>query len=181
MKSKLFGFLSVFVLAVTFCVVSAHAETLDNYPNVCAAPNTSKTTGVVNSATLAQMYGSLFGSGSSLWYFRDGSGAGGSLMVPNYVVSIEKYSDTYGYGIYVRATSGEAGWLVTGSNTTGFYLIYCPVDQYDSTFASWLQIISGRLQNIGLQLDLVNSTLSKISDNLVFFMNDRMHTLIPMR
>lgn len=192
MKSKLFGFLSVFMLAASLCVVSAYASISDGdafYGCVTSTSSAYSSSSVLTYAAYDNfvstlpvgvypkhaVLGTVGVTGYSFDYYSFDYNVGMTNVGGFRLVA---YDDNY-YVIAFSATpasSGAVGQTFYLCNVNrGLYLVE------RESFASWLQIISGRLQNIGLQLDLVNSTLSKISDNLVFFMNDRMHTLIPMR
>ena len=159
-------FIAAFVVlcafvASTSLIFAAEADpTTGNGFTVIGTPHFVPYSGEVDSASaLSAILAQLTSPDQALDYKSAYNSSDSVIFWPNYVVSI-KYNSTHGvYGIYLK-DSNHGGWLHTGNNKSGRYMVYCPSEKFEPDL----------LYFISRSTSTINTYVSSISDNITQLM-----------
>ena len=155
-----FVVLSVLVVSTSLAFAAEADPTTGNGFTVIGTPRFVPYSGEVDSASaLAAILAQLTSPEQALDYKSAYNSSDSVIFWPNYVVNI-KYNATHGvYGIYLKDSS-HSGWLHTGNNKSGRYMVYCPSEKFEPDL----------LYSISRSASTINTKIDTISDNITQLM-----------
>lgn len=157
------AFLVIALFSVSMVCASAVAQdpSTGNGFTVVGTAHFVPYSGEVDTASaLSDIVAALMSSDQALDYLSVYNSSISYAFMPNYVVNI-KYNSTHNcYGIFLTSKS-YSGWLHTGSETAGRYMIYCPPEKFEPDL----------LYSISRATSAISSKVSTISDTLTSLYN----------
>lgn len=109
---------------------------------------------------LSAILNAISAADNSLSYGSSASAGAQYVFMPTFQVNI-KYNSTHNcYGIFLKNKS-YSGWLHTGNDSIGWYMIYCPPEKFESDL----------LYSISRATSAISSKVSTISDTLTSLYN----------
>lgn len=158
---------SAFLVIALFGVslVSASAGTFDpstgNGYCVLGTARFVPYSGEVDSVdALAAILNAISAADNSLSYGSSASAGAQYVFMPTFQVNI-RYNSTHNcYGIFLQNKS-YSGWLHTGNDSIGWYMIYCPPEKFEPDL----------LYSISRATSAISSKVSTISDTLTSLYN----------
>ena len=160
---------SAFLVIALFGVslVSASAGTFDpstgNGYCVLGTARFVPYSGEVDSVdALAAILNAISAADNSLSYGSSASAGAQYVFMPTFQVNI-KYNSTHNcYGIFLQNKS-YSGWLHTGNDSIGWYMIYCPPEKFEPDL---LYSISRATSAISSKVSTISDTLTALSNSL---------------
>lgn len=160
---------SAFLVIALFGVslVSASAGTFDpstgNGYCVLGTARFVPYSGEVDSVdALAAILNAISAADNSLSYGSSASAGAQYIFMPTYQVNI-RYNSTHNcYGIFLQNKS-YSGWLHTGNDSIGWYMIYCPPEKFEPDL---LYSISRATSAISSKVSTISDTLTALSNSL---------------
>lgn len=160
---------SAFLVIALFGVslVSASAGTFDpstgNGYCVLGTARFVPYSGEVDSVdALAAILNAISAADNSLSYGSSASAGAQYVFMPTFQVNI-KYNSTHNcYGIFLQNKS-YSGWLHTGNDSIGWYMIYCPPEKFEPYL---LYSISRATSAISSKVSTISDTLTALSNSL---------------
>lgn len=169
----------VLCVLVTSTVLTFAAEadpTTGNGFTVIGTPRFVPYSGEVDSASaLAAILAQLTSPEQALDYKSAYNSSDSVIFWPNYVVNI-KYNATHGvYGIYLKDSS-HSGWLHTGNNKSGRYMVYCPSEKFEPDL---LYSISRSASTINTKIDTISTNITQLmaSNGYLASINNKLASL----
>ena len=109
---------------------------------------------------LSAILNAISAADNSLSYGSSASAGAQYVFMPTFQVNI-KYNSTHNcYGIFLKNKS-YSGWLHTGNDSIGWYMIYCPPEKFEPDL----------LYSISRATSAISSKVSTISDTLTSLYN----------
>lgn len=109
---------------------------------------------------LSAILNAISAADNSLSYGSSASAGAQYVFMPTFQVNI-KYNSTHNcYGIFLKNKS-YSGWLHTGNDSIGWYMIYCPPEKFEPDL----------LYSISRATSAISSKISTISDTLTSLYN----------
>lgn len=160
---------SAFLVIALFGVslVSASAGTFDpstgNGYCVLGTARFVPYSGEVDSVdALSAILNAISAADNSLSYGSSASAGAQYVFMPTFQVNI-KYNSTHNcYGIFLQNKS-YSGWLHTGNDSIGWYMIYCPPEKFEPDL---LYSISRATSAISSKVSTISDTLTALSNSL---------------
>ena len=160
---------SAFLVIALFGVslVSASAGTFDpstgNGYCVLGTARFVPYSGEVDSVdALAAILNAISAADNSLSYGSSASAGAQYVFMPTFQVNI-RYNSTHNcYGIFLQNKS-YSGWLHTGNDSIGWYMIYCPPEKFEPYL---LYSISRATSAISSKVSTISDTLTALSNSL---------------
>lgn len=184
MKNRIFCFLTVFLVSLSFCFVSAYAADpsaiIGNSSFFVSSCNElymiDHNDGRVDAAALSALVSALWQDSSGAWFLSTNDTHDPMfLMVGNLNISIRKrtieanqfFSKRTVYGIYVSGSIDNTsnlvgGWLCTGGGNSKLCMVYCEERDYEAV-SSIRDIVSSMFSTVSN----IDSNLAAYSEKLV--------------
>lgn len=111
---------------------------------------------------LSAILNAISAADNSLSYGSSASAGAQYVFMPTFQVNI-KYNSTHNcYGIFLKNKS-YSGWLHTGNDSIGWYMIYCPPEKFEPDL---LYSISRATSAISSKVSTISDTLTALSNSL---------------
>lgn len=111
---------------------------------------------------LSAILNAISAADNSLSYGSSASAGAQYVFMPTFQVNI-KYNSTHNcYGIFLKNKS-YSGWLHTGNDSIGWYMIYCPPEKFEPYL---LYSISRATSAISSKVSTISDTLTALSNSL---------------
>lgn len=111
---------------------------------------------------LSAILNAISAADNSLSYGSSASAGAQYVFMPTFQVNI-KYNSTHNcYGIFLKNKS-YSGWLHTGNDSIGWYMIYCPPEKFEPDL---LYSISRATSVISSKISTISDTLTALSNSL---------------
>ena len=111
---------------------------------------------------LSAILNAISAADNSLSYGSSASAGAQYVFMPTFQVNI-KYNSTHNcYGIFLKNKS-YSGWLHTGNDSIGWYMIYCPPEKFEPDL---LYSISRATSSISSKVSTISDTLTSLHNSL---------------